>query len=344
MATPSDNSGTTVLVTGGSGFVGSWVVHQLLQQGYTVRTTVRSLSREEAVRSWVIDSSTPNARLTFHAADLEKDEGWAEACAGSDYVLHVASPFPATQPKNPDDLIRPARDGTLRALRFAKAAGVRRVVVTSSFAAIGYGHENHDKPFDETVWTNADSPTVSAYARSKTIAEKCAWDWLAKEGGSLELATINPVGIFGPSLGFADKKNIVTSLEIIRRVAVGGLPAAPKIAFGAVDVRDVAQLHILAMTSPQAAGERYLAVSDDGKFISLQDVGGALGKTIRTLPDWVVRFGALFSAELKGLTGELGHSKTSTNLKAREAFGHTFISWKESVQASEKSLKDLAVI
>src|ERR1700756_3436153 len=186
-----------VLVTGGSGFIGAHCILQLLQAGYRVRTTVRSLHREADVRAMLkVGGIDAGDRLTFIAADLLKDEGWPEAVASCSYVLHVASPFPPSVPKDENELIVPARDGTLRVLRAARDAGVRRVVLTSSFAAIGYGHPPQDAPFDETTWTDPNGDDVLPYVKSKALAERAAWDFIAKEGGSLELSVVNPVGVF----------------------------------------------------------------------------------------------------------------------------------------------------
>src|SRR5689334_20811947 len=206
-------SGELVLVTGGSGFLAAHCILRLLEQGYTVRTTVRSLAREPEVRAMLaVGGAVHTDRLSFAAADLTRDAGWPEAVAGCDYVLHLASPFPPSQPKNEDELIIPARDGALRALRAARDAGVKRVVLTSSFAAIGYGHEPTDRPFTEETWTDLNGH-VSAYAKSKTLAERAAWDFVAREGGALELSVINPVGVLGPVFG----PDVSTSIQIVQR-------------------------------------------------------------------------------------------------------------------------------
>src|SRR5512147_1341273 len=201
-----------VLVTGGSGFIGAHCIKRLHEDGFRVRTTVRSLSREDEVRGMVGDGP-----LEVVAADLTADDGWSEAVAGCEYVLHVASPFPLAQPKHEDELIVPARDGVLRVLRAAREAGVRRVVLTSSFAAIGYGHDHQDAVYDETSWTDVDGPGVSAYAKSKTLAERAAWDFVEGEGGPLQLAVINPVAVLGPLLG----PDASTSIELIKRLIDG---------------------------------------------------------------------------------------------------------------------------
>src|ERR1700688_4721725 len=304
-----------VLVTGGSGFIGSHCILQLLAAGHQVRTTVRSLSREPDVRAMLKQGGAEvGARLSFFAADLESDQGWPPAVAGCDYVLHVASPFPANIPKHEDELIVPAREGALRVLRAARDAGVKRVVLTSSFAAIGYGHGPQRAPFDETKWTDPNGKDVSAYAKSKTLAEKAAWDFVAREGGGLELAVVNPVGVFGPVLG----ADYATSILIVQRLMDGAMPGVPKLYFGAVDVRDVVDLHMRAMTHPAAKGERFLAGAGD--FLSILDIAkilkrrmGAAAKRVptRQLPNWVVRLAALRDPAVKQITPELGIVKNA---------------------------------
>src|SRR6202140_4756259 len=215
---------STVLVTGGSGFIASHAILQLLAAGHQVRTTVRSLKREGDVRKMLkVGGAERSDRLSFIAADLEYDEGWPEAVAGCEYVLHVASPLPAHVPKHEDDLIVPAREGTLRVLRAAREAGVKRVVLTSSFAAIGYGHKVRETPFNETDWTDPNGDDVAPYTKSKTLAERAAWDFLAREGGSLELSVVNPVAVFGPVLG----PDYPASIQLILRMLDGGMPRCP---------------------------------------------------------------------------------------------------------------------
>jgi dihydroflavonol-4-reductase len=238
-----------VLVTGGSGFVGSHAILQLLAAGYPVRTTVRSLNRARDVRAMLKEGGAERGeRLTFFAADLASDAGWSQAVAGCAYVLHVASPFPAGVPAHDDDLIVPARDGALRVLRASRDAGVARVVLTSSFAAIGYGHPPRTTPFDETIWTDAKARGLSAYVKSKTLAERAAWDFMAREGGDLELSVVNPVGVLGPVLG----PDYSSSILLLKSLLDGAIPACPRLYFGVVDVRDVADLHIRAMIDPAA--------------------------------------------------------------------------------------------
>jgi dihydroflavonol-4-reductase len=335
----------SVLVTGGSGFVAVHCIDQLLRAGYPVRTTVRSLKREADVRAMLKTAGTPRQEaLTFFEADLMHDKGWSEAVAGCRFVLHVASPFPASAPKHEDELILPAREGALRVLRAARVAGVQRVVQTSSFAAIGYGHKPQAAPFDETTWTNVDGAGVSAYAKSKTLAERSAWDFIAREGGQLELSVVNPVGIFGPTFG----PDYSTSILIVQKLLDGEVPACPRISFGAVDVRDVADMHLRAMTNPAANGERFLATA--GEFISLLDVCtilkknmGSIAKRVptREIPDWIVRFLALFIADMKAISPELGIKKKASNEKAERILGWTPRSNEEAITASGTSLAQL---
>jgi nucleoside-diphosphate-sugar epimerase len=338
----------SVLVTGGSGFVAIHCIDQLLRAGYQVRTTVRSLKREADVRAMLKTAGTPRQEtLTFFEADLMQDKGWPEAIAGCRFVLHLASPFPASVPKQEDDLIIPAREGALRVLRAARDAGVQRVVQTSSFAAIGYGHKPQAAPLDETTWTNVDGAGVSAYAKSKTLAERAAWDFIAREGGHLELSVVNPVGIFGPTFG----PDYSTSILIVQKLLDGEVPACPRISFGAVDVRDVAEMHLRAMTNPAANGERFLATA--GEFISLLDVGAILKKNMgsvarrvptREMPDWIVRFLALFIADMKAISPELGVKKNASNEKAERILGWTPRSNEEAITASGTSLAQLGLL
>jgi nucleoside-diphosphate-sugar epimerase len=334
----------TVLVTGGSGFIGVHCLVQLLQQGYDARTTVRSAAREDGVRAMLDRAGVAHDRLTFAHADLMSDDGWDAAVDGCEHVLHVASPFPAVQPKDPDELIRPARDGALRVLRAARGAGVRRVVLTSSFAAIGYGHRD-DRLRDETQWTELDGPGVYPYIQSKTIAERAAWDFVA-DGGP-ELAVVNPVGVIGPVLG----TDLSTSIELVKRLLDGGVPALPRITFGLVDVRDVADLHLRAMTSPDAAGERFLAISGEGTH--MREVAAALKQHLgpaarrvptREVPDALVRLAALFDKTLRQVTPSLGKSNRATSAKAQRVLGWKPLGVEESVVDTARSLLELGLI
>jgi len=338
-----------ILVTGGSGFIGSHCILQLLAAGHQVRTTVRNLKRESDVRSMLSAAGAEvQDQLSFAAADLEKDEGWAEAVAGCEFVLHVASPFPLRVPRDENELIVPAREGTLRVLRAARNAGVKRVVLTSSFAAIGYGHEATTTPFDETKWTNLDGMVnVPPYAKSKTLAERAAWDFIARESGEMELSVVNPVGVFGPVLG----PDYATSIVIVQRLMDGGVPACPRLSFGVVDVRDVVDLHLRAMTDPAAKGERFLAVA--GESISMLEMAlilkrrmGAAAKRVPTgqLPDWLLRTIAVFDPTVRQIVPELGKVKNASNEKARRVLGWSPRSNEEAIVATAESLVRLGLL
>jgi nucleoside-diphosphate-sugar epimerase len=338
----------TVLVTGGSGFIGTHCILQLLAAGHQVRTTIRNLKREGDVRAMLkVGGAEPRNRLSFFAADLENGAGWREAVAGCDFVLHVASPLPPSVPKHEDELIVPAREGTLRVLRASRDAGVKRVVVTSSFAAIGYGHKVRETPFNETDWTDPNGDDVAPYTKSKTLAERAAWDFLAREGGSLELSVVNPVAVFGPVMG----PDYSASILLVQRMMDGAMPGTPQLYFGAVDVRDVADLHLRAMTHPAAKGERFLAVAGD--FLSMLDIAkilkarmGASAKRVptRQLPNWMVRLAALRDPAIKLILPELGKRKNGTNEKARRVLGWMPRSNEEALVATAESLVRLGLL
>jgi nucleoside-diphosphate-sugar epimerase len=338
----------TVLVTGGTGFVGVHCIVQLLAAGHDVRTTMRNPKREGEVRAMVERGGvSADGRLRFFVADLEKDDGWSDAVGGCEYVLHVASPFPEHIPKHEDELIRPAREGALRVLRVARDAGIKRVVLTSSFAAVGYGQPDKDGPFDETSWTNPDGPGVMPYVKSKTLAERAAWDFVEKEGKALELSVVNPVGILGPTLG----KDLSTSILIVQRMLGGMLPGCPKAWFGIVDVRDVADLHLRAMTDPKAKGERFICVSGD--FMSVMEIADVLRSQMaevakkvprRELPNFVVRLASLFDPAVKQIVPELGRRKNATNAKARTLLGWSPRSREEAIVSTAKSLLELGLV
>jgi len=341
-------SGETVLVTGGSGFIGSYCILQLLRSGYRVRATVRTLAREPEVRALLKSGGAePGDMLSFVAADLKSDTGWPEAVSGCTYVLHVASPLSAGVPKHEDDLIIPARDGALRLLRAARDASVRRVVLTSSFAAIGYGHPGHHPIFSELDWTDLNAPGLSAYVKSKTMAERAAWDFVAKEGGALELAVVNPVVVLGPVLG-ADYS---PSLDIVRRLLVGEMPVIPQLAFGIVDVRDVADLHWRAMTDPAAQGERFLAVAGD--FMTVRQIAEVLRARMgvaasrvptRVAPNWLIRIVALFNPAVAQFTSELGKHKSASNRKAVETLGWSPRGNEEAIVSAAESLSRFGLL
>ena len=341
-------TGELVLVTGGSGFIGAHCILQLLNAGYRVRTTVRSLTREGDVRAMLkVGGGAPGEALSFAAADLVSDAGWPEAVAGCAFVLHVASPLPAGAPKHEDELIVPARDGALRVLRAARDAGVKRLVLTSSFAAVGYGHASTDRLFSETDWTDPNSRHLGAYAKSKTLAERAAWEFIARDGGPLELAVVNPAAVFGPVLG----PDFSTSIQLLRLLMDGGMPRCPRLSFGIVDVRDVADLHLRAMKNPAAKGERFLAVA--GESMSIQEIalllkarmGNAAARApTKVMPDWMVRLASLFNAGLAQVVPELGKVKRITNEKARRVLGWTPLANADAIVATAESLVRLGLL
>jgi len=336
-----------VLVTGGSGFIGGHCILQTLAAGHSVRATLRNPARADEVRSQLERAGASGLhRLSFAAADLERDSGWPEAVAGCDFVLHVASPFPLAAPKHEDDLIRPARDGALRVLKAARTAGVKRVVLSSSFAAVGYGHKEQAAPFDETSWTNLEGEGLTAYVKSKTIAERAAWDFVGKQGGP-ELAVVNPVGVFGPALG----PDTSTSIVIVKRILDGSMPGLPHMTFGVVDVRDVADLHLRAMTDASAKGERFLAVAGD--FITLREIAQILKTRLgeaarrastRELPDWLVRLASLADSSVRQIVPELGKSKNATSEKATRLLGWSPRSREDALVATAESLIKLGLV
>ncbi|MDP9036726.1 MAG: aldehyde reductase [Myxococcota bacterium] len=345
-------SGERVLVTGGSGFIGAHCILQLLEAGYRVRTTVRSAAREADVRSMLdvaLHPAGPQPReaLSFARADLLSNAGWPEAVAGCDFVLHVASPFPLRPPRHEDELILPAREGTLRVLRAAQSAGVRRVVLTSSFAAIGYGHGVQERPFSEESWTDPGGPGVSAYSKSKTLAERAAWDFVASDGGALELAVVNPVAVFGPVFG----RDYSTSIQIVQRLLDGTVPGLPRVAFGIVDARDVADLHLRAMVHPRAKGERFLAVAGDSMTVRqvaelLKARMGDAARRVptRMLPDWLLRLAALVDSSIAQIVPELGAIRNATSEKARRVLGWAPRSNEEAILATAESLVRLGLL
>ena len=342
------DSMSTVLVTGGSGFIGAHAILQLLAAGHEVRTTVRNPARNSDVIAMLREGgAVAPDKVGFVTADLTRDDGWREAAAGCDYVLHVASPLGAYVPEDENELIVPAREGTLRVLRAAREAAVKRIVLTSSFAAIGYGHPPRATPFDETVWSNLDSGDVQPYPKSKTLAERAAWDFVAREGGGLELAVVNPTAVFGPALG----PDFSESIGIVRALLDGAMPAVPRIHFGLVDVRDVADLHLRAMTSPKAAGERFLAVA--GETMSILEVARVLraklgGKARRVprfqAPDWLMRLAARRNPMVRAALPLLGRVRRSTGAKARDLLGWSPRSNEEMIVATAESLIRLGLV
>ncbi|PND56645.1 epimerase [Mycobacterium sp. ENV421] len=334
-----------VLVTGGSGFIAGHLIVRLLADGHLVRATVRNRNRDKQLRDTLAAAGADLDRLDVVVTDLNSDDGWAAAVRGCRFVQHVASPFPPRQPADEDEIIVPAREGTLRVLRAAAAEGVRRVVITSSFAAIGYSPKPAGTPYDETDWTNPDD-AVSPYVKSKTLAERAAWDFAQRPGGP-ELAVINPVGVFGPPLD----QNLSTSVQIIDALLRGQPPLLPRASFAVVDVRDVADLLVRAMTSPQAAGQRYLAAA--GQPVTLPEIAavlrgrlgaGAVHVPRRQIPDWAVRVGARFLPPLRELAGLLGTPKSVNNTKAVTQLGWNPRSAADTVAATAEGLLALSSV
>ena len=324
----------TVLVTGGSGYIAGFLIKQLLDQGWRVHTTVRNPAREAALRPLLGGDADA---LRFFTADLMHDDGWATAMAGCSHVAHVASPFSTNAPRHEDDLIVPAREGVLRALRFAGAAGVARFVQTSSVAAIAYGHGKGVHRFTEADWTDVNGPDVYAYVKSKTLAERAARDWIAGQGGAMEFVSVNPAAVLGPV--WSD--DFSASIEVVRQLLGGLLPGCPDLGFGIVDVRDVADLHVRALTAHGIAGERFIAA---GPFMKLIDVARVLKAQMpadarkvptRTLPDWLVRVSALFNPMIRQITGELG------NVRDADA-GHALAMLGWQTRPVEQSIVDCA--
>ncbi len=333
----------TVLVTGGSGFLAGWCMVELLSQGYEVRTTVRDLGREQEVRDAVTAGGQAGEKLSVLSADLTSDDGWADAAAGCDYVLHVASPFPPVQPKDPDELIVPAREGTLRVLDAALAAGVKRTLVTSSVAAIAGGAKTPG-PLTEQDWTDLDFDGLSPYVRSKTIAERAAWELAREQGAEDRLATVNPGAILGPLLS----RDASYSLEAIQRL-LKGIPGTPKIGFSFVDARDVASLQVKAMVSPEAGGKRFIAVTE---FLWMAEVAAVLRRELgddaskvpsRSVPNLLVRAMALFDPGIRSITNQLGKKLTYSNEQARTVLGWSPRPLEQTIAETGRSMVDLGL-
>jgi dihydroflavonol-4-reductase len=330
-----------VLVTGGSGYIASFCIAQLLREGASVVTTVRSRTREAGVRQAIAKLADAGERLEVRVADLNGDDGWRDASAGCSGVLHVASPVSSESPKDDDELVRPARDGTLRVLKAARDAGVRRVVMTSSSAAVCYGHGGRTRPYTEDDWSDPkDKTDSSAYERSKMIAERAAWDWHAREGGALELVTICPGAVIGPVLG----PDFSASVEIVRSLLRSSMPGLPRFGWPLVDVRDIADLHIRALRSPNAAGQRFIGA---GEFYWLQDVGRALRERTpelagrvptRRLPSWLVRLSALRNPAVRARMYELNKLRPVSAEKAKRELDWTPRSNDDAIADTARSL------
>jgi dihydroflavonol-4-reductase len=333
----------SVLVSGGSGYIAGFVIRQLLAEGWTVHATVRSLAQEGTVRRLL---AVDDSRLRFFAADLNADAGWAEAAAGCRFAVHMASPLPSGVPKDADELIVPARDGALRVLRAARDAGVGRFVMTSSVAAIAYGRGRGVHHFTEADWTDPGRPGNTAYIQSKTIAERAARDWVGREGGRIELCTINPSVVLGP-VWSADYS---ASVLIVKKLLDGSLRACPDIGFGVVDVRDVADLHVRALRAPGLAGERFIA---SGRFMKLREIADVLRSELgaqarkvptRNVPDWLVRLAARINPVARAVVGELGSVRHLDASHARSRLGWATRPVEQSIVDTARSLLELGIV
>ncbi|NWE22076.1 NAD-dependent epimerase/dehydratase family protein [Pseudomonas sp. P7548] len=313
----------TVLVTGGTGYIAGWCLAGLLQQGYQVRTSLRSPDKEAGVRAALSGLGIDHHRLTFFIADLTRDEGWDAAMIGCDYVLHVASPLGLDAPQHLDDMVAPARDGTLRILRAATGAGVRRVVMTSAATVATPPLQSPDSLSDETVWFDPAETHVTPYRHAKRQAERAAWDFMARHEGPTTLTTVLPGAVFGPIMS----RDTLGSVQVIARLLQGRAKGNPRLGFEVVDVRDLADLHIRAMTAPAAAGQRLLGV---GRFMWMAEISQVLRDRLgdaahkvptRTIPDWLLRLLARFDPLLRGLTPNLGRAHRHSAEKARLLLG-----------------------
>lgn len=335
-----------VLVTGGTGFIAQHCMIALLSEGYRVRTTVRSLSREDEVRANLKTGGVEAGdRLSFAVANLNADDGWAEAAAGCAYAFHGASPTPAGDQVKEEDWVRPAVDGNLRVLRAARDAGMKRVVLTSAFGAIGAGHKPMKRAFVETDWSNLDGD-IAPYQKSKTLAERASWDFIAREGGGLELASVNPTMVLGPALG----PDYSHSIRTIRQM-LDGLPGQPRIKTCVVDARDVADLHVRAMRDPAANGERFLATTGDSMWLAdiakvlKARLGAAADKvSTRELPNILIRTMGLTNPAMRGLGPLLGADLAASGDKAKRLLGWEPRSREDAIVASAESLIALGLV
>ena len=334
----------TVLVTGGTGFIGLHCLQQLLDKGYKVRTTLRSESRKQEVMEAMKKHSSNCENLEFFIADLLNDDGWKEAVEGSKYVLHVASPFFLGEPENEDVFIKPAVEGTLRVLKACADSDVQKVVLTSSFAAVGYGHPREKEVYTEEDWSSVDGE-ISPYAKSKTLAEKAAWDFVEnlEESKKFELTVINPVAVTGPML----TSDIGSSNDFLLKLISGSMPACPKIHMGYIDVRDVAKAHIFSMTEEKTNGERII-VSENEMFFA--EVGKTLNEAgfkkspTKEMPNFLVKIMSLFVGELKTLLSALNRKGDIDKTKAKSFFNWDYISTEQSVTETAQQLQDMGLI
>ena len=336
----------TVLVTGGTGYIAGEIVKQLLAKGWTVHTTVRDKAKSEAGLRQRFGDPAPE-RFRVYEAELMSDAGWAEANAGCTHVCHVASPIAASTPKDENDMIVPAREGTLRALRFARDAGVTRFVQTSSMAAVAYGRSDKVYTVDESDWTDVTHKDAYPYVKSKTIAERAARDWVAAEGGGLEFVSVNPSMVLGP----VDSGDFSPSVVAIKQVLDGSMPMAPDLGFAIVDTRDCAELHVKCLEEPGLAGERFLAA---GRFMKIIEVAEVLRERLppqqarkvprRVMPDWMVSVLSLFNPGVRSIKSEIGKTRNVDASHARERLGWQTRPEEESIVDCARSLIEHGVV
>lgn len=327
----------SVLLTGISGFIAKRIALDLLQAGYRVTGTLRSPKREPEVRAALAANGLDAAhldRLSFVHVDLEQDAGWAQAMAGIDAVVHTASPFPIAQPKDEQVVIRPAVDGTLRVLKAAQAAGVRRVVLTSSVEAVMHGQSG---TLTEANWSDLTSPTATAYTKSKTLAERAAWDFVARHP-EMQLTTINPGLVLGTPLD----RETGSSVGVIKRLYSGKVPAVPDFSLPVTDVADVSQAHVAALRTPASIGQRYM-IAD--RFMSIPEMASVLKAAYprrriatRVAPKVLLRILALFDAELRSILPAIGRTAGLDNRKLREELGVKVTPAQESILATARFL------
>lgn len=337
-----------VVVTGGSGFIAVHIILQLLEQGYAVRTTVRSDAKEAVIKEMLTNGGIKDfSDLSFSVADLTSDDNWAETMEGATYAIHVASPTPKLNFKNEDEMIRPAVDGVLRVLKAARAAKVKRVVLTSAYGAIFAGHKNRTTPYTEEDWSDLSAKNIHPYQKSKTMSEMAAWDFIKKEGNGLELATVNPVGVMGPVLSAKYSHSNVQIQEMLE----GKIRALPNVDSGYVDVRDVASLHILAMTFPEANGERFLATT--GETLSMMDVADILREAFpdyaknlptKIIPNAVIKAAALTNPKIRMIATIVGTYAETSNKKAKTLLDWNPRSAKTAIIATAQSMIDLGIV
>jgi len=331
------------MVSGGTGYIATYVIRQLLEAGWTVHTTIRNLSREADVRKRFPDAGD---KLSFFQADLMHDEGWAAAMAECTHVIHVASPVVAATPKHEDDLIVPAREGTLRALKFAKEAGVKRFVHTSSVAAVAYGVERGTHDFDENDWTDVNHPDAYAYVKSKTIAERAARDWIKDHAEDMEYCSVNPGMVLGP----VEDSDFSASVLAVQQLTDGSMPMVPNIAYPLVDVRDVADLHVKAVTADNIDNDRFLAAGPTLTFLEmgqiLRDRLGGKAKKVPTkqMPDWLLSVFALFNAEVRGIKSEVGKLRRVKGTHSQDKLGWSMRPVEDTLVDTAESLIEHGVV